>query len=86
MVLFSDPRGAGPPSAVFKKRTIEHESKDPDRTESFLPPRVRTFPHIALDFLPCTPERESWEKSKDLGKGRELNNIVAAVLIEFMGQ
>lgn len=41
---------------VFKEGTREHESKDPDKTESFSPPSAHTFPYIALDFLPCTPE------------------------------
>ena len=66
MVLFSGPGGTRGSFRwlVFQEGTTENKSKDPEKTKSFSPPSFRTFPHITLDFLSCTPEIEL-EKRKD---------------------
>lgn len=77
MVLFSGPGGAqgSPHWLVFKEGTIGNEGKDPEKTKSLSPPSFRTFPHLSLDFLACTPEIEL-EERKDWGSPESLITLL----------
>ena len=81
--VFRSGRTGGSFHGLIFEEGPQRRSQDSERVKSFSPPSFHTFPRISLDPISHTHETQL-KKRKDLGKGRALNNIVAAVFIEFM--